>query len=1132
MQRPTEEVGSDRRRRILKIGGVVLFTSLLVATAAWLLAPKLTEHLLTQQLERVEARTGLMIEAETFQTAGLDGLELRGVAISLPGAEAPLGRIDSIDASADLFQAVRGRPAVTALTIDGVDFTIERQADGTSELDTILDSFRGEATDESADKEEDVSRADDALTARVQRLLRHFGGQYPDVIVRDVVLRFEHAEESEPWPVKRIATEGFTMTEEDGDAPFSVAIDIEAPEDERFQLPNHIEMAGTMRLPVEHSTVHVDFAPELRVVDLPGLPFAQLSVSGIAISDEFTVEITNPTIDSRLRQDTHRLASAERVQAQFNRWTRSPSNLSIVSLEVDGPELYIEHRANGAMNLAEFYEVVRQPSAALAAGTARRLAEELARSAEADADHDEVEEEPQDEVTSPGAFDGLKAQFARLPLRELLTEHLPRKTTLRDLRLVVEDTRVHEQLTRPATHFTISGEILELRHSPLNSLLEGDFQFQTKADNDIGYADIQFEIPYRRGDWNASIEVDSLELAHFSQLAGSRLAEHLHGGEITATVDIQNENADQESITRFNGLLATRQMRVLFGAFAEDPIEVDRASLRFDGYYDPTMPIPSPRLLDVDDEEDEEDDTVGAELQDEEDDTESMPPTQGAFVLDDALARVGDLEATFGFFVYGIDGMRRPNRTGLNVELETTALQTIVDAIPAALRGPLDGTELAGSLAWDFDLEIPLYEASNMVWDAHVDLSPDFEVIYLPEEVDVFKLTEEFEHTIVDEWKQTIAYREREVSYERTVTIPEMRPIPASWLVENTSLDLERIDTIRRRRQWPPVPDYRPELSASELASPEFWLSSYAVDQSAEKPWPPPEESAKPDDDRGSFWDPWGGRGGGGEPEFIDDDKVLPVEEMVYEKEDPLEFHETEIEIDPDRHGTYVYVPLHHISPYLIRAIMTTEDTSFFTHSGFNYLAIRQSVEANLEAGRYVRGASTISMQLAKNLFLDRSRIMSRKLQEVVLVWLMESVADIPKERMIELYLNIIEFGPGIYGIHEASVYYFGKRPDELTISEVAWLVSIVPSPKRFHRYYQAGEINAHWFRRMSRYIRAMKYRERISEEEMEQALDDKPSFYIPEEDEPLLHSDVSEEIDPELEIDDDDELQLDFPGF
>jgi membrane peptidoglycan carboxypeptidase len=117
----------------------------------------------------------------------------------------------------------------------------------------------------------------------------------------------------------------------------------------------------------------------------------------------------------------------------------------------------------------------------------------------------------------------------------------------------------------------------------------------------------------------------------------------------------------------------------------------------------------------------------------------------------------------------------------------------------------------------------------------------------------------------------------------------------------------------------------------------------------------------------------------------------------------------------------------------------------------------------------------------------------------------MESVVEIPKTRIMEVYLNVIEFGPGIFGIHEAAVHYFGKRPDALTLGEVAWLVSIIPGPKKFHTYWERGAITPQYFTRMKRYVQAMYNRGRITEEELNEALLTIPEFYKPGPDEPLL---------------------------
>jgi len=144
------------------------------------------------------------------------------------------------------------------------------------------------------------------------------------------------------------------------------------------------------------------------------------------------------------------------------------------------------------------------------------------------------------------------------------------------------------------------------------------------------------------------------------------------------------------------------------------------------------------------------------------------------------------------------------------------------------------------------------------------------------------------------------------------------------------------------------------------------------------------------------------------------------------------------------------YVPFAEVSPYLKYAILTSEDGNFFYHNGFNEEAFRQSIIANFKAGRFVRGGSTISMQLIKNVYLSRTKTVARKVEEALLVWLIESNRLVPKERMFEVYLNIIELGPMIYGVKDASRFYFDKLPSELTLAESIFLASLLPHPKWF----------------------------------------------------------------------------------
>lgn len=144
------------------------------------------------------------------------------------------------------------------------------------------------------------------------------------------------------------------------------------------------------------------------------------------------------------------------------------------------------------------------------------------------------------------------------------------------------------------------------------------------------------------------------------------------------------------------------------------------------------------------------------------------------------------------------------------------------------------------------------------------------------------------------------------------------------------------------------------------------------------------------------------------------------------------------------------YTPLAEISPYLQKCVLTSEDPSFFNHRGFINEAFKQSISKNIRTKKFARGASTISMQLVKNVFLTREKTVSRKLEEILLVYILENNRISSKERMLEVYFNIIEFGPNVYGIGEAAHFYFKKKPADLSLNECLFLASIIPKPKGF----------------------------------------------------------------------------------
>jgi monofunctional glycosyltransferase len=163
-----------------------------------------------------------------------------------------------------------------------------------------------------------------------------------------------------------------------------------------------------------------------------------------------------------------------------------------------------------------------------------------------------------------------------------------------------------------------------------------------------------------------------------------------------------------------------------------------------------------------------------------------------------------------------------------------------------------------------------------------------------------------------------------------------------------------------------------------------------------------------------------------------------------------------------------VWVDYAALSPHLKRAVLVAEDVNFFSHHGFEMAAVKQAVAHALEEGARPRGASTITQQLAKNLWLSPSRNPARKLKEAILTWQMERTLD--KRRILELYLNVAQFGPGVFGAEAASRRYFGKHAADLDADEAAQLAAALPRPASWH----PGATNAGYRRHVASVRRRM----------------------------------------------------------
>ncbi|HTP30180.1 MAG TPA: biosynthetic peptidoglycan transglycosylase, partial [Anaeromyxobacteraceae bacterium] len=167
-----------------------------------------------------------------------------------------------------------------------------------------------------------------------------------------------------------------------------------------------------------------------------------------------------------------------------------------------------------------------------------------------------------------------------------------------------------------------------------------------------------------------------------------------------------------------------------------------------------------------------------------------------------------------------------------------------------------------------------------------------------------------------------------------------------------------------------------------------------------------------------------------------------------------------EVLIGPDNP---LYMPIASLPRYLVRAVTTCEDAAFFTHHGFD---LREIQDALGQTGtKRVRGASTITQQIAKNLYLSPERTLERKGREALATIGLE--VSLPKSRLLEIYLNVAEWGPGIYGVGEAARHWFGKDARTLTVKEAAFLATIIPNPARYEMYRRRGALTQEWEERV-----------------------------------------------------------------
>lgn len=180
------------------------------------------------------------------------------------------------------------------------------------------------------------------------------------------------------------------------------------------------------------------------------------------------------------------------------------------------------------------------------------------------------------------------------------------------------------------------------------------------------------------------------------------------------------------------------------------------------------------------------------------------------------------------------------------------------------------------------------------------------------------------------------------------------------------------------------------------------------------------------------------------------------------------------------------FTPISLIPDHLIWAVIVSEDAGFFVHKGVDFQELDAAVKDNIKKHK-LRGGSTIPQQLAKNLFLNRDKTLLRKFREVLLA--IELDAALSKERLLEIYFNIIEWAPGIFGISQAAYYYFGKQPYQLTPLESAYLASVIPGPAKYHFMFLTKNVTENWYKSLYRILNIMNETGHLSTDDYFEAL-------------------------------------------
>ena len=187
------------------------------------------------------------------------------------------------------------------------------------------------------------------------------------------------------------------------------------------------------------------------------------------------------------------------------------------------------------------------------------------------------------------------------------------------------------------------------------------------------------------------------------------------------------------------------------------------------------------------------------------------------------------------------------------------------------------------------------------------------------------------------------------------------------------------------------------------------------------------------------------------------------------------------------------YVQLSQVSDDFKDVLITSEDDKFYYHDGFDWTELQKSMSANFRALSFVRGGSTITQQLVKNVYLSQEKSLLRKIKEAVLAYQVEKKYS--KNLILEKYVNAIEFGENIWGVEAAAEHYFNESPKDLDLLESAYLVVLLPNPKVYSSSFRKKELTAYQTKRIKTLLKRIKFKRKMSDEEFEKIIEKMSDF-------------------------------------